>query len=71
MSVGELKVGGINIKDYEIKVLKESIVIVLQKNVLFTGTIGSNLKFGNEHGTLSEMAEACDVACTLEFIEEK
>ena len=70
MSIGELKVGGINIKDYEIKVLKESIVIVLQKNVLFTGTIESNLNFGNKNATLSKITEVCDVACALEFIQE-
>ena len=68
---GEVKVGGVNVKDYDIKSLRESIGIVLQKNVLFTGTIESNLKLGNEHATIADMTEACDIACALEFIEEK
>ena len=71
VSSGDLKVGGINVKNYDIKSLRESIGIVLQKNVLFSGTIESNLKLGNEHATLSDMTEACDIACALEFIEEK
>ena len=71
VSVGELKVGGINVKNYDIKSLRESIGIVLQKNVLFSGTIDSNLKLGNEHATLSDMTEACEIACAMEFIEEK
>ena len=71
VSSGELKVGGVNVKDYDIKSLRESIGIVLQKNVLFSGTIESNLKFGNEKASLSDMTEACEIACALEFIEEK
>ena len=71
VSAGELKVGGIDVKNYDIKSLRESIGIVLQKNVLFSGTIDSNLKLGNEHATLSDMTEACEIACAMEFIEEK
>ena len=71
VSTGEIKVGGVNVKDYDIKSLRETIGIVLQKNVLFSGTIESNLKLGNEHATLSDMTEACDIACALEFIQEK
>ena len=71
MSVGELKVSGINVKDYKIKILRESIVIFLQKNFLFIRIIESNLKFGNEHVALSEKTEACEVAYALEFIQEK
>ena len=71
MSVGELKVCGINVKDYKIRALRESIGIVLQKNVLFIGIIESNLKFGSEHGILSKMIEAFDVACAPEFLQEK
>ena len=51
MSEGELKVSGINVKDYEIITFYRKYWQILQKNVLFTG-IGSNLKFGNEHGIL-------------------
>lgn len=43
---------------------------VLQKNVLFSGTIASNLRFGNENATIEEMKEACDIASALEFINE-
>lgn len=68
---GELKVGGVNVKNYDIKSLRESVGIVLQKNVLFSGTIESNLKFGNEHASVSDMTDACEIACALEFIDEK
>lgn len=71
VSTGVLKVAGVNVKDYDIRTLRESIGIVLQKNVLFSGTIESNLKLGNEHATLSDMTDACEIACALEFIEEK
>lgn len=71
VSSGELKVGGVNVKDYDIKSLRESIGIVLQKNVLFSGTIESNLKLGNEKATLSDMTNACEIACALDFIQEK
>ncbi len=71
VSDGELKVAGINVKDYDIESLRKSIGIVLQKNVLFSGTIESNLKFGNEHASFEDMTEACDIACALEFINEK
>ena len=70
MSEGELKVSGINVKDYEIITFYRKYWQILQKNVLFTG-IGSNLKFGNEHVALSEKTEACEVAYALEFIQEK
>ena len=71
VSGGEIKVGGINVKNYDIRSLRESIGIVLQKNVLFSGTIESNLKLGNEHATYEDMTEACEIACALEFIEQK
>lgn len=71
VSGGKVKVGGVDVRDYDIKTLRDSVGIVLQKNVLFSGTIESNLKFGNEEATISDMTEACDIACALDFITEK
>ena len=67
---GNVIVGGQNVKDYDLNTLRKSVGIVLQKNVLFSGTIASNLKFGNENATLEDMREACDIASALEFINE-
>ena len=67
---GSVVVGGRNVKDYDLNTLRKSIGIVLQKNVLFSGTIASNLRFGNENATLEDMREACDIASALEFINE-
>ena len=68
---GEIKVGNVNVKSYDLNSLRSSVGIVLQKNILFSGTIASNLRFGNENATLEEMKEACDIACATEFINEK
>ena len=70
-TVGSVLVGNINVKDYDLNALRSDVGIVLQKNILFSGTIASNLRFGNENATLSEMEEACDIAAALEFINEK
>lgn len=67
---GSVVVGGQNVKDYDLNTLRKSIGIVLQKNVLFSGTIASNLRFGNENATIEDMREACDIASALEFINE-
>lgn len=67
---GKVVVGGQNVKDYDLNTLRKSIGIVLQKNVLFSGTIASNLRFGNENATIEDMKEACDIASALEFINE-
>lgn len=67
---GKVVVGGQNVKDYDLNTLRKSIGIVLQKNVLFSGTIASNLRFGNENATTEDMKEACDIASALEFINE-
>lgn len=66
---GVVKVGGTNVKDYDIKTLRDSVSVVLQKNVLFSGTIKANLLWGNEHATDEEIRRACDMACASEFIE--
>ena len=66
---GEVIVGGINVRDYAIKSLRDSVAMVLQKNLLFTGTIAENLRWGNESATDDELREACRLACASEFID--
>lgn len=67
---GELKVGGVNVKDYDIKSLRDAVSSVLQKNVLFSGTIKENLRWGNENATDEELIEACKLAQADKFISE-
>ncbi len=67
---GSVKVGGVNVKDYDLNVLRDNVSVVLQKNVLFSGTIKENLRWGNKTATDLEMQEACAAACADEFIEE-
>lgn len=65
---GEIKVGGLNIKDYNLTTLRDSVAVVLQKNVLFSGTVSENLRWGNENATEEEMIHACKIAQAHEFI---
>lgn len=65
---GEVLVGGIDVRDYDIKTLRDSVAMVLQKNQLFSGTIKDNLRWGNENATDEEMIEACKLAQADEFI---
>ena len=67
---GELLVGGVNVKDYDIKTLRDNVAMVLQKNVLFSGTIKDNLRWGNENATDEEMEHACKLAQADEFIKK-
>ena len=67
---GELLVGGVNVKDYDIKTLRDNVAMVLQKNVLFSGTIKDNLRWGNENATDKEMEHACKLAQADEFIQK-
>ena len=67
---GEVKVGGVNVKDYDMAVLRDQVSVVLQKNVLFSGTIIDNLRWGNENATEEECIAACKMACADEFIEK-
>ena len=67
---GELLVGGVNVKDYDIKTLRDNVAMVLQKNVLFSGTIKDNLRWGNENATDEEMEYACKLAQADEFIQK-
>ncbi len=65
---GEVSVGGIDVKNYDIKTLRDSVAMVLQKNQLFSGTIKDNLRWGNENATDEEMVEACKLAQADDFI---
>ena len=65
---GELLVGGINVKEYDIKSLRDAVSVVLQKNVLFSGTIKENLLWGDINATDEEIEYACKLACADEFI---
>ena len=67
---GELLVGGINVKEYDLDTLRNNVSVVLQKNVLFSGTIIDNLRWGKKDATLKEMTDACNAACAMEFINE-
>ena len=67
---GELLVGGKNVKEYDLEALRDSVSCVLQKNVLFSGTIKENLRWGNEDATNEEMIEACKLAQADGFIQE-
>lgn len=69
VSTGEIKVGGINVKDYDIKSLRDQVSVVLQKNLLFSGTIKDNLLWGNKDATDEEIVHVCKLACADEFIQ--
>ncbi len=66
---GEVLVGGNNVNNYSLKTLRDCVAMVLQKNVLFSGTIADNLRWGNENATMDEIVEACKLAQADEFIE--
>lgn len=66
---GSVCVGGIDVKKYDLHVLRNAIAFVLQKNELFSGTVKDNLKWGNEYASDEEIKEACRLACAAEFIE--
>lgn len=65
---GEVLVGGVNVKDYKLHALREEVSMVLQKNVLFSGTIAENLRWGNKDATDEELVEACRIADAHSFI---
>ena len=66
---GTLKVGGVDVRRYDLEVLRDNVAMVLQKNVLFSGTIKDNLRWGNRDATDEEMIHACRLACAHDFIE--
>ena len=68
VSEGCLKVGGVDVRNYDLDVLRNDVAMVLQKNVLFSGTIKDNLRWGNPDATDEEMIHACKLACAHDFI---
>ena len=69
-TTGEVLVGGNNVKDYDLKALRDSVSVVLQKNVLFSGTIKENLKWGKQDATDEEIIQACKLAQADEFVRQ-
>ena len=69
VSGGSVRVGGVDVRDYAMEDLRDQVSMVLQKNVLFSGTIYDNLRWGDEHATDEECQRACRLACADEFIE--
>lgn len=67
---GTVRVGGLDVRDYDMDTLRNEVAVVLQRNVLFSGTIKDNLRWGNEHATDDELVEACKLAQADEFIQQ-
>ena len=68
VSEGTLKVGGVDVREYDLEVLRDNVAMVLQKNVLFSGSIKDNLRWGNPEATDEELIHACQLACAHDFI---
>ena len=68
VSEGTLKVGGVDVRNYDLEVLRDNVAMVLQKNVLFSGSIKENLRWGNPNATDEELIHACQLACAHDFI---
>lgn len=66
---GSIRVGGVDVRDYDVTALRDSVSMVLQKNVLFSGTIKDNLRWGNPNASDEEMVHACRLACADDFIQ--
>ena len=66
---GSVKVGGVDVRDYDLEFLRNNVAVVLQKNVLFSGTIKENLRWGNPNATYDELVEVCKLAQADEFIQ--
>lgn len=67
---GVVKVGGVDVKQYDLDTLRNQVAVVLQKNVLFSGTVKENLRWGNPEATEAELKQACELACADEFISQ-
>ena len=67
---GSVKVGGVDVRDYDLETLRNQVAVVLQKNILFSGTIRENLRWGNKEATDEELVQACQMACADEFISQ-
>ena len=68
VSEGVLKVGGVDVRDYDLEILRDNVAMVLQKNELFSGTIKENLRWGNANATDEELIHACKLACAHDFV---
>ena len=66
---GTVRIDGVDVKNYPVKHLRDAIAVVLQKNTLFSGSLISNLRWGNENATKEEIDEACHIACVDEFLD--
>ncbi len=69
VTAGQVLVGGRDVREYDLDALRNQVAVVLQKNVLFSGTILENLRWGDEHATLEDCQRACRLACADEFIQ--
>ena len=67
---GVVKVGGVDVRKYDLETLRNQVAVVLQKNILFSGTIKENLRWGNKEATDEELVQACRLACADEFISQ-
>lgn len=70
VSEGSVRVGGVDVRDYDIETLRDNVAMVLQKNILFSGTIKENLRWGDEHATDEELVHACQLAQADDFIRQ-
>lgn len=70
VSEGKIMVGGVDVRDYDLEVLRDQVSVVLQKNVLFSGSIIDNLRWGDKNATKEDCIRACKMACADEFIEK-
>ncbi len=70
VTAGTVSVGGINVKEYDMESLRNQVSVVLQKNVLFSGTILENLRWGDKNATKEDCVRVCKMACAHEFIEQ-
>ena len=67
---GEVRVGGVDVRKYDVESLRDAVSVVLQNNVLFSGTIKENLRWGDPNATDAELQRACELACADEFIQQ-
>ena len=71
VSEGCVKVGGVDVREYDLETLRTNVAMVLQKNILFSGTVAENLRWGNPEATDEEVREAAELACADEFLADK
>ena len=71
VSEGSIEVGDVDVRQYDLKQLRDNVAVVLQKNILFSGTIASNLRWGNKEATEEEMTRACQICQAMEIVNAK